>query len=49
LGDTAHGVLDVLLDEGTESGVLESGVLSIGVGRTVLPKLDNLIAEVAKE
>lgn len=49
LGNTTHGGLDVLLDESTEPDVLKSGGLGIGVGRTVLPKLDNLIAEIAKE
>ena len=49
LSDAGHGVLDILLDESTEPDVLKCGGLGIGVGRTVLPKLDNLIAEIAKE
>ena len=44
-----HGVLDILLDESTEPDVLKSRGLRIGVGRTVFPKFDNLIAEIAKE
>lgn len=40
-----YGVLDVLFDESTESGVIELGRPSIRIRRTVFPKLDNFIAE----
>lgn len=43
--DMRHGVLDVLLDESTESGVLEFGSFSVGISRTVVSKLDDLVTE----
>lgn len=43
--NTIHGVLDILLDESTESGVLEVGSLGTEISRTVFPKLDDFITE----
>ena len=45
IGNTRHGVLDVLLNESTESGVLELGRLGIGVSRTIFSKLDDFVTE----
>jgi len=45
IGNTRHGVLDVLLDESTESGVLKLGSLGTRISRTVFPKLDDFITE----
>ena len=43
--DTIHGFLNILLDESTESGVVEPGSLGIRISRTVFPKLDDFITE----
>ena len=45
LRNTPHRVLDVLFDEGTESGVIEFGGLSVRIRRTVFPKLNYFITE----
>jgi hypothetical protein len=41
--DTGDSTLDVLLDESTESGVLELGRIGIRISRTVFPKLNDFI------
>ena len=43
LGDMRHGVLDILFDESTEPRVLKLGRVGIRVGRTVVPKFDDLV------
>jgi hypothetical protein len=45
LGDMRHGVLDILFDESTESGVLELGRVGIRVSCTVVPKFDDFVTE----
>lgn len=44
-GNTGDGVLGVLLDESTVSGVIERGSTGIRISRTVFPKLDDFITE----
>ena len=45
IGNTRHGVLDILLNESTESGVLKLGDLGTRISRTVFPKLDDFVTE----
>lgn len=45
LGNTPHGVFDVLFDKSTESGITELGRSSIGIPSTVFPKLNDFVTD----